>query len=115
MENSKASIWSTEWTGEYPCYCHGTWILYCNDKDVTVPVPFQGEPAGTYGTYQYWTFTSEWQEAWYTYQDGLSVDQWIDEYKDYLSKVTKDKEEWPEIYWAFQAHDFRHGECGGCI
>lgn len=107
--------WTAKWTGTYPNLCCGSWRLYCDGRDVSEPIPFQGEPAETYGDYCAWAFTENWDENWSWYNDGLKCNEWIEQFKDYLFDVTEDESQWPLIYQAFQEKDWRHGECGGCI
>ena len=56
----------------------------------------------------------EWVEYNEGYCDGLDRYGWIEENKDWLSAVAP-QEEWPSIYDAFNASDWRYGQCGGCI
>lgn len=47
---------SVEWTGSWPCLCHGEWKLIIDGKDMSSILPFQGEDANTHGTYSSWKF-----------------------------------------------------------
>ena len=69
---------------------------------------------GTYGTYSYWYFAG-WEEKFKEYQDGMKFDQWVEANKSWLDTISTDTSVQREIYAAIQAHDFRIGQCGGCI
>lgn len=106
--------WNAVWTGRYPNLCSGVWELYHDGDFVRTDIPFQGEPAGTYGVYFQWYFVGDLDEEWEDYEDGLGCDAWCTEYADWLVTVA-DKDEWPKIFEAFQASDWRYNSCGGCI
>ena len=107
--------WSTKWTGDYPCLCHGEWVLYKNGVLVNTDIPFQGSPANTYGSYQEWFFAGEdYEEDWDEYEDGETEAQWCANNRQWLETLA-DADEWPDIYAAFQENDWRHNSCGGCI
>lgn len=103
-----------EWSGSYPCLCHGEWTLFKDDVEITIPIPFQGSPANTYNVYSEWRFDDDWSEDWDDYEDGELCDDWCLANHDYLSMIAP-KEDWPDIFAAFQANDWRHNSCGGCI
>lgn len=103
-----------EWTGEYPNLCSGQWILKIDGVDVSDTIPFQGEPAETYGKYQRWYFDKNWIEVSEWYTDGLYVDQWIERNAEWLSSIAEEKF-WRSIYDEFREWDWRYEECGGCI
>jgi hypothetical protein len=104
------------WTGRYPTLCFGEWKLYLNRKDISKKIPkdLRECPMYTYGTYQRWHFV-DWIEEFEDYEDGLKCDEWVKENKSWLKKISDDEELWRETYKAFQAEDWRVGECGGCI
>ena len=102
------------WSGSYPCLCSGEWTLFKNEIEIKEPIPFQNNPANTYGVYSEWHFDENWIEQFEDYEDGLLCTEWCKEYKDYLSKIAP-MDEWDKIYYAFQENDWRHCECGGCI
>lgn len=106
--------YEAKWSGTYPCLCSGEWALYIDGKLCDVTIPFQGEPADTFGEYQRWYFGDDWDEVWETYFDGLNGADWCDTYKDYLSQVAP-KSDWDDVFIAFQSEDWRHSSCGGCI
>ena len=118
MNNSNDNNgWYTNWSGSWPCLCYGEWMLYHNGEKIDVEIPFQGEPADTYGSYSQWSFGGEsgWDEEWEFYEDGLGEEAWIEENIEYLKQVTDDDEQYVYIYEAFKVNDFRIGSCGGCI
>ena len=106
--------YEAKWSGGYPCLCSGEWKLYINGELSEVEIPFQGEPADTYGTYPSWHFDENWCEVFEDYEEGLNVDAWCEEYKDYLDLIAP-VSDWPLVYEAFSSEDWRHGSCGGCI
>ena len=107
------NMYTTEWTGTYPNLCSGEWTLFKYSEKVDVEIPFQGNPANTFGIYSEWWFEN-WSEVFGDYEDGLSCEEWCKENKDYLEKVAP-KSDWPLVFEAFQENDWRHGSCGGCI
>lgn len=105
--------WTTSWSGGYPNLCYGEWTLFKNGVEVRTDIPFQGEPADTYGTYQRWYFAN-WMEEFEDYDDGLDEGSWIKEYEDWLKTIASESE-WGYIYQAFNENDWRYSSCGGCI
>lgn len=103
-----------EWSGRYPCLCSGEWTLFIDDKPCKVEIPFQNDCADTFGTYEEWHFDENWCEVFDDYECGMQCDDWCNEYRDYLEKVAP-KSDWPLVFGAFQANDWRHSSCGGCI
>lgn len=117
---------SVKWTGCYPCLCTGEWTKFIVDgKDYTNLIPFNEDvedgvvyyatDAGTFGEYQGWYFNEEYLEEFYSYEDGLEENEWIQKNDYWLKKITDDYELKAEIFEAFQKEDWRSGECGGCI
>ena len=102
------------WTGSYPCLCHGEWMLEVDGKDYTEAIPkdYRTENMGTYGTYEQWDIGESGHVEWDTYTDGLEKDEWIKENAGWLKNIPADPK---DICDAFNAEDFRAGECGGCI
>lgn len=115
MEKRKITV-TARWTGSYPCLCCGTWILKVNGKNASEKIPdeLRHEPMGTYGTYSYWYFAG-WEEKFKEYQDGMKCERWVEANKSWLDAISTDASVQREIYAAIQAHDFRVGQCGGCI
>ena len=58
---------------------------------------------------------SEGEKEWYHYEDGLDIDEWIDQNREWLEAITLNEEVWDDIFFAFQAEDWRFQECGGCV
>ena len=106
--------YTTEWTGHWPCLCFGDWKLY-KDGELLLDadIPFQGEPAYTFGEYRGWHFVNH-SEEWYYYEDGLSCGEWITQHRDWLSSFAPE-EDFEKIYSAFQANDWRYNSCMGCV
>ena len=103
-----------EWSGRYPCLCCGEWTLFVDGKPCEVVIPFQGDCADTFGTYEEWHFDEDWCEIFENYECGMGCDDWCNEYRDYLVKVAP-KHDWPLVFQAFQVNYCRHGWCCGCI
>lgn len=107
------SEYATEWTGCWPCLCHGEWKLYKDGDILDVDIPFQESPAYTFGEYYERRFV-DWMEEFDSYEDGIPCEEWIKQYKDWLSSFAPE-EDFEKIYCAFQENDWRHNSCGGCI
>lgn len=102
------------WTGAWPALCCGHWVVKKDGEEI--PCPFEDCDANTWGNYPMWYFDEVYLETWEEERfEGLQKEAWIEEYKDWLSKVSDDPEDWSIIYDQFQAQDFRRGTCGGCI
>ena len=113
--------WRTEWTGSYPNYCCGEWHLYRDDEEIDLSMagcPFamgdRHEPADTHGWFPSWYFDENWQECWDSVESGLGRHAWIRLNQKWLRRIAP-RNEWPAIYRAFKAEDWRHNCCGGCI
>ena len=109
--------WEAQWSGHYPCYCHGEWKLLCDGKPVNLDAagcPFIENNAGTYGEYSAWSFDAGWEETWFTYTSGLGYKKWCKENAHWLHNLNAPYD-WREIYKAFRDSDWRRGCCGGCI
>lgn len=41
------------WTGRYPCFCHGEWLISINGKDYSKYIPYEkkSKPMNTYRKY----------------------------------------------------------------
>lgn len=102
------SEWTAEWSGAFPNICSGEWSLFRDGVEVSTSIPFQGEPAGTFGEYE------DWLDVFESYESGKEADDWVAEHRGWLSSFA-DEGEFVKIYDAFNAADWRHGECGGCI
>ena len=105
-----------KWTGKYPNLCSGQWILKVDNKDVSYLIPdeLRNEPMNTCNTYRSWHFEN-WEEVFNSHEDGLFCDEWLEENKYWLEKISTDPFVWVEIYEAINSQDWRYGECGGCI
>lgn len=100
------------WTGGYPNLCCGTWMLYINGNDFSLLIPEEkrSSPMDTFGVYQSWHF-EDWEEVFEDYEDGLECEEWIAA-NPWVQKLPASP---IDIFYAFQAQDWRHGSCGGCI
>lgn len=100
------------WTGEYPCLCVGEWKLYIDNVDCThlIPVELRKVPMNTAGMYSSWHFEN-WTEVFESYEDGLEYEEWIHANEWVYSLPANPV----DVYNSFQANDWRHGSCGGCI
>lgn len=101
-----------KWSGKYPCRCSGKWSLFIEGVDYShmIPEDLRTSHMNTAGTYQEWHFV-DWIEEFEDYKDGLEFEEWVAEnpwVHDLPASLF-------DIYLAFQAEDFRPGECGGCI
>lgn len=105
-----------EWTGKWPCLCSGEWILMIDgeDKSNLIPEDLRRNEMGTYGTYSSWHFEN-WNEVFENYQDGMSCDEWIEYNKYWLDNISTDLNIQKQLFYGFQASDWRYGSCGGCI
>lgn len=109
--------WQAEWSGSYPCHCHGEWTLYKDGEEVdlkAVGCPFIKAPAGTFGEYPQWSFREDWHEEWYYVPSGLGQKKWCKKNADWLRNLDAPFD-WREIYKAFRESDWIPGCCGGCI
>ena len=104
------------WSGSYPTLCFGKWTLEVNGVDVSMFIPdeLRENSMNTYGTYEEWHF-EDWLEVFEDYEDGMMCEEWIAVNKYWLDTITEDDDIQTEIYYAINAHDWRHGSCGGCI
>lgn len=108
--------WDATWSGRWPNLCSGEWTLTCDGTDVSdrIPPDLRTEDMGTRGRYDVWYFEG-WSEQWDDYEDGMECDEWIEANMDWLKGLSIDHDDLVAIYEAFQASDFRHSSCGGCI
>ena len=105
-----------DWTGKWPCLCRGEWKLYIDgmDKSNLIPENLRQSEMGTFGTYSSWHFEN-WVEVFEDYQDGMDCDDWIECNKYWLDGISTDQTIQEQLFYEFQASDWRHGSCGGCI
>lgn len=114
-DSNENNGWYASWSGSYPCLCFGEWTLYHNGEEIDVEIPFQNEPADTFGEYIEWYFDEDYIENEKYYEDGLDEEEWIKENIEYLKQVTDDNKQYEYIYKAFQENDWRYGSCMGCV
>ena len=105
------------WSGSYPCLCHGEWTLKVNGINVShlIPEKLRNNEMNTYGTYETWSFDDDYMEVFEDYEDGLKCNDWIKENKYWLDTITANREVQIEIFNAISEEDFRRNSCGGCI
>lgn len=101
-----------EWTGRWPCLCSGEWKLYIDgtDKSDLIPEDLRQNEMGTYGTYSSWHFEN-WEKVFEDYQDGMDCDEWIEHNKYWLNNISTDQTIQEQLFYEFQASDWRHGSC----
>lgn len=101
------------WTGEYPCFCRGEWILKIDGEDVShmIPNECRHSPMGTKGTYRSWYFDDDYSEQFKDYVDGYNFECWVN-HNPWVLDLPADA---LSIYLEFQLNDWRRGQCGGCI
>ena len=106
-----------KWTGKYPNLCSGEWILKVNNIDVShlIPKELKNSSMDTYGIYQTWRFTDDWDAEFNFYEDGLDCENWIEKNKYWLNKISTNLSVQKYIYHEINTQDFRCGSCGGCI
>ena len=107
------SKWRAEWSGGYPTLCHGEWTLLKDSQPID-NIPFQGQPAYTFGEFEQWSFDENWHEVFESYEDGMSEESWIEHHRSWLERIAEEQD-FPKIYKAFAENDFRTSSCGGCI
>lgn len=110
-----------EWTGRYPTFCYGEWIIAING------IKLEGLDTinfGTYGTYQQWKFVN-WNEEFYDVEGGSEQPEWV----EYAKKENPNNlitalqnagfeitdELLGQLYVEINSCDWIHGSCGGCI
>ena len=108
------------WTGEWPRKCKGRWIFEVDGKDYRYLLPFANDdgvdlPADTFGTYECWNMDSEGERLWLHTENGLDIEDWIDQNREWLEVITPHENDWDDIFYAFQNADWRFKECGGCV
>ena len=118
MKESKLFV---EWTGCYPCLCHGEWIIKYDGIELTIPEDEKEGPMFTFGEFGRWHFDEDYMEEWDYYEDGWEKDVWINRnlywvkpmFEEHNIEITD--ELLSELYDKIQDEDWRYGSCGGCI
>ena len=111
MVNVKAN-----WSGTFPCLCHGEWSLEVNGIDVSdkIPEDLRHSEMNTFGEYSAWHF-EDWIDVWTSYESGLPLDEWLQANKAWLDTISMVSDVQVAIFHAINQEDWRHGSCGGCI
>ena len=101
-----------KWSGSYPNLCRGEWTLIIGGVDYShmIPEDLRTGHMNTAGIYQEWHF-EDWREVFEDYEDGLEYEDWLAE-NPWVRDLPASS---LDIYMAFQAEDWRHNSCGGCI
>lgn len=113
-------MFSVEWTGSYPNYCVGEWIIKYNGQLLELPKR-SNKHMNTYGEYRTWYWGDNGIEVWEEYSDGLGEDEWIIDNLNWLIplfdrySIPKTRENYQDLYKKIQDQDFRTNSCGGCI
>ena len=109
-----------EWTGEWPRKCKGRWIFEVDGKDYRYLLPFANDdgvdlPADTFGEHELWDIDANGDREWFKYENGLDIDCWIDQNREWLTIITPHEDDWDYMFNAFQENDWRFKECAGCL
>lgn len=110
-----------KWTGEWPCLCHGEWIIKHNGKELNIPDEIKINPMYTYGSYVYVGFDNNYQATEDKYFDGLKKKEWLKVNHKWIHKMFEEagieitKELLNELYDKINNQDFREMSCGGCL
>lgn len=110
-----------EWTGKYPCLCSGKWIIKYGDLELDIPKEYKHSHMNTYGEYSSWYFDENMFEQFESHIEGLNVDEWINENRNWITDMFKNKdievtnELLSDLFYKIQECDWRYGSCGGCI
>ena len=110
-----------EWTGSYPHLYFGEWIIKYGDLELDIPKEYKHSHMNTYGEYSSWYFDESMCEQDEYYTDGLNFDEWINENRNWITDMFKNKdievtnELLSDLFYKIQECDWRDGSCGGCI
>lgn len=107
-------MFEVEWTGEYPSFCYGEWIIKKDGIQIKLPKSVRTSNMGTLGKYSEWHFDENYCEYFEEYEDGLCFEEWI-QVNRWVKNITKDVNEQQELYTKIAEKDWRHNSCGGCI
>lgn len=108
-------MFEVNWTGSWPCLCHGEWIILKNGVNVSNAIPTEkiDTPMNTLGIYSTWYFDG-WTEKWQSYESGLNREDWIAA-NPWINAICESEDEKNQLYWKIAKCDWRPGSCGGCI
>jgi len=100
------------WTGSFPNLCRGEWLFLIDG--IPYQVPFQYEPADTFGRYcrDYWDGKDEREDY---YESGFGRDKWIKKYHKWLHSLPLAPAEYRDVYRVIRNQDWRYESCGGCV
>jgi len=106
---------TAQWSAQGNNLCLGHWEIHYQGQLLQLEEARRVEDMGTYGIYSYIFPDDE------DYAEGLKEDEWILANKDWLTalfarhRIPADE---THMRWFFQAvnpHDWRCGNCGGCL
>lgn len=106
---------TAEWTGKYPCLCHGEWIITLDGEIIELPEEVATDSMNTLIGYETWHFGQDWEEIWEHHEDGLLFEPWLKQNSDWIDPLGLTLPEKRKLYDAISKQDWRHGTCGGCI
>ena len=115
-----------EWTGSYPCLCHGKWIIRYKGQELNVPKDKKYDHMNTGKTYldaMTYEYDYFYPENYHDpeYYDGLEEDEWIQHNIEWIVpmfhefNITVTAEILSNLYKQINKQDWRSGSCGGCI
>ena len=107
-------MFEVQWTGKYPCLCHGEWIIKKDGVVQALSEAVKTSPMFTYGTYHKWHFGKNWDVIDEDYENGLDFSDWLS-INTWVLNIAKLPSEQIELFEKIQEQDFRSGSCGGCI
>ena len=102
-------MFEVEWTGGYPSFCCGEWIIKKDGIQIKLPKSVRTSNLGTRGEYRKWYFDENGCEDYYYHEDGLYFEEWI-QVNRWVENITKDVNEQQELYTKIAEVDWR-----GCI
>ncbi len=106
---------SANWTAQGNNLCLGHWEIYYLGQLLQLDEARRVEDMGSYGIYSFIFPDDE------DYAEGLREDEWVQANKDWLAGLFAQHGIPPDeahLRWFYQAvnpHDWRCGDCGGCL
>lgn len=109
-------MFEVNWSGSWPCLCHGEWTIKKNGADVSdfIPEDLRHDEMRTKNVYPQWYFDDNWCDQWEYREFGLDENDWIKE-NEWIKDICDTREEMTELYAAIRENDWVHSSCGGCI
>lgn len=114
---------SASWSGSYPTLCYGEWEIIINGIELQ---NLENENFETFGEYGQWRMTIDWEDEFYTVEEGNTKHEWIDMVRkentnNLITSLTdagfdpNDDKILSALYEAINCVDWIHFSCGGCI